>query len=185
MIDLRLACRAVDEVTVGLTPAHMDLPTPCPEYSVGGLVDHVQSVTTLYLLIATWDSDEAVAPPSAPVVHRSPGWRNSLGDRLDALAEAWADPEAWAGRTNLAGLELANQQWGGIAATELVVHGWDLATATGQHLDLPEPTLRGVLDHVSAFVPTAPVPGLFAAPVGVSPDAPLLDRIVAVTGRTP
>ena len=75
--------------------------------------------------------------------------------------------------------------WAKIALTELMVHGWDLARATGQPFDLPEPTLRACLEHVAVFVPAAPLPELWDPPVAVAADAGLLDRIVAITGRTP
>ena len=85
------------------------------------------------------------------------------------------------------GSDLSNETWGRIALTELVVHGWDLAVATGQRIDesfdLPEHTLRACLDHVAEFVPDAPFPELWGTPVVVAPDAPLLDRILAITGR--
>lgn len=34
--------------------------------------------------------------------------------------------------------------WGRIALTEIGLHGWDLATATGQPFELPEGTLQAV-----------------------------------------
>ena len=51
--------------------------------------------------------------------------------------------------------------WGKITLTELVVHGWDIATATGQPFDLPERTLQACFQHVATFVPNAPVLGLW------------------------
>ena len=59
----------------------------------------------------------------------------------------------------------------------MVVHGWDLATATGQPFELPEPTLQAVWECLTEFLPTLPVP--------VPPDASLLDRIVGTAGRKP
>ena len=63
------------------------------------------------------------------------------------------------------------------ALTDRVEHGWDLARATGQRFDLPDPTLQACFDHVAAFVPDAPVPGLFGPAVEVPGDATLLDRL--------
>lgn len=65
------------------------------------------------------------------------------------------------------------------------MHGWDLARATGQELTLPEAVLRPVLDHVADFVPNAPIPSLWGTPVTLPQDVPLIDRVVAATGRTP
>jgi uncharacterized protein (TIGR03086 family) len=185
VIDLRPACQAVAKLLDGLTDGQMDLPTPCPEYTVGGLIDHLAAVTELYVVIAEWDSDQEVPAPDPPTVHRIPDWWYLLADDLRDLVAAWADSAAWVGRTNLAGLELANQQWGRIALTEVVVHGWDLAIATGRDLAVPDSSLRDVLAHVTVFVPSAPVPTLFGPPAPVPDGATLLERIVAITGRTP
>jgi hypothetical protein len=40
----------------------------------------------------------------------------------------------------------------------MVVHGWDLATATGQPFELPEPTLQAVWEYLTEFLPTLPEP---------------------------
>ncbi|WP_302563609.1 hypothetical protein [Catellatospora tritici] len=39
---------------------------------------------------------------------------------------------------------MTNEMWGRIALTEIGLHGWDLATATGQPFELPEGTLQAV-----------------------------------------
>ncbi|WP_433801280.1 TIGR03086 family metal-binding protein [Actinomycetospora sp. CA-084318] len=99
---------------------------------------------------------------------------------LDRLAAIWRDPAAWVGHGELG---LPNATWGRIALTEVVVHGWDLAQATGRPIAFDEETLRATLEHVLEFVPRAPVPQLWGTPVVLPSDAPLLDRIVAATGR--
>jgi hypothetical protein len=58
-----------------------------------------------------------------------------------SLGKAWDDPAVWEGMGNVPGSDLSNSTWGKIALTELVVHGWDIATATGEAFDLPENTL--------------------------------------------
>ncbi len=102
-----------------------------------------------------------------------------------ALGDAWDDPEAWEGETEGPGFVLPNGTWGKVALTEMVVHAWDLAKATGQGFDLPDDTLRACYDHVSGFVDQAPLPELWGPPVGTPSDAPLIDRIVGCTGRHP
>ena len=73
--------------------------------------------------------------------------------------------------------------WGKVALTEMVVHGWDIAEATGLPFSLPEETLRACLDHVTQFIPNAPIPQLWGPEHEVSDDARFIDRIVAITGR--
>ena len=112
------------------------------------------------------------------------GWEG-VTVHVRALGEAWDNPAAWQGSSDAGGLGLPNELWGKIALTEMVVHGWDIARATRQPFDLPEDTLRACLDHVAVFVPNAPLPELWGTTVEVPEGAPLLDRIAAITGRTP
>jgi uncharacterized protein (TIGR03086 family) len=104
---------------------------------------------------------------------------------LVVLGEAWSDPAVWQATSDLGGLELPNEEWGKIAFTEVVVHGWDLSKATGLPFELPESTVRDCYEHVSDFLEQPPVPELWGAPVETSPEAPLMDRVVAITGRRP
>jgi len=74
-----------------------------------------------------------------------------------------------------------------VATNEVLVHGWDLAAATG-HEYLADPALvEAAREFVEPTVSQNPagVPGLFGPPVDTPPDASPLDRLVAMTGRSP
>src|SRR5439155_27261265 len=106
-------------------------------------------------------------------------------DAARALVGAWRS-EGALGRTVKAPMGQLPASWFvGLQTADLVVHGWDLAKATGQAIDLdPElvrlasewgrenlrPEFRG-----RDFGPEVPVPG----------DAPLPDRLAGVFGRDP
>ena len=186
MIDLKPACHRMVEVLRGVSDDQLTSASPCREYTVGDLIDHVDQVSRGAAALARRDLDGlngTATPPDA--AHLGLDWRDRVARHVRGVGEAWDDPEAWKGSGNVPGSELANEVWGKITLTELVVHGWDIAQATGQPFDLPERTLQACLDHVAEFVPNAPVPGLWDPSVDVAPDAPLHDRIVAITGRTP
>ncbi|MEB3372355.1 TIGR03086 family metal-binding protein [Saccharopolyspora mangrovi] len=168
MIDLTPACRQMSDLLSVVTDDQLELPTPCAEFTVRGLIEHVDEAVQGFTTLAS----------AAP----GPG---DVRSHVLELAEAWSSPRAWAGETAVAGVHLRNELWGNIALTEVVVHGWDLARATGRPFDLPDGTLRACLAHVRVFVPSAPLPELWGAPVSVVDDAPLVDQIVAVTGRVP
>ncbi|MCU1683688.1 MAG: hypothetical protein JWQ81_4427 [Amycolatopsis sp.] len=172
-IDLKPACRRMIDVLAGVADGQLTDPTPCAEYTVRELIDHINLVSQGFAAVAR---KEDPAPAKE--------WDN-LAQHVQALGEAWDDPAAWQGMTDAGGSELPNRLWGRIAFTEMVVHGWDLAKATGQPFDLPDETVRACLDHVTEFVPNAPVPELWGPVVEVTAAASLLDRVVAITGRTP
>jgi uncharacterized protein (TIGR03086 family) len=183
VIDLKPACHRMIEVLAGATDDQLTSSSPCTEYTVGDLINHVDEVSRGATALA---HHTAWLPGTGPdAAHLDPGWRDSVARHLRELGEAWDDPAAWQGGANVPGSDLSNEMWGKITLTELVVHGWDIAKATGQPFDLPEHTLQACLDHVAKFVPNAPFPALWGPPVAVAPDATLLNRIVAITGRAP
>jgi len=182
MIDLTPACDTMLDVLSRINADQLVLPTPCTEFTVLDVIDHLDGVAVGSAALARGE-----VPPEAgdPRSTDAPDWRDSVAKHVWAVGEGWRDPAAWRGSTVAAGVELTNEQWAKITLTELVVHGWDLAKATGQPFDLAEPTLRACYEHVAEFVPNAPVAGLWGPPVQVPGDAPLLDRLVAITGRNP
>lgn len=179
MIDLTPAATATAELAADLRDDELSLATPCTDLDVAGVVAHLdlsgQGLTAL--------ARGSVAEPTGPFgVERGPTWREDLADVLATLAEAWRAPSTWEGTTE-AGVTLPNATWGRVALTEVVVHGWDIARATGRPLEIDEPTLLATLEHVSVFVPVAPVPALWGAPMTLPESAPLIDRVAAATGR--
>ncbi|WP_107074580.1 hypothetical protein [Micromonospora sp. MH33] len=68
---------------------------------------------------------------------------------------------------------------------ELVVHGWDLASATGQPYAVDHQTAEAVHRLVSQQASSAGTPGLFGPSMTLPADAPLLDRVLGLTGRDP
>jgi uncharacterized protein (TIGR03086 family) len=74
-----------------------------------------------------------------------------------------------------------------VALDEVVVHGWEVAVATGQQYAPPQAAVEGAMRFVAQAVAEAPdgTPGLFERAVAVPPDAPHLDRLLGLTGRDP
>jgi uncharacterized protein (TIGR03086 family) len=186
VIDPKPACQGMIHVLAGVTDAQLTSSSPCTEYTVGDLIHHIEQVSRGSTALALQDTDELRGVATGPeAVHLGPDWRDGVAQHVRTLGKVWHDPAAWHGSGNVPGSDLSNEMWGKITLTELVVHAWDIAKATGQPFDLPEHTLRACLDHVSDFVPNAPVPALWGPPVDVASDATLIDRIVATTGHRP
>ena len=188
MIDLNPACIRMIDLVAGVADDQLTDPTPCAEFTVADLIDHVHVVAQGSTRLARKelgeraDSDTGDNPTATDL---GDDWRKRVGDHVRTLSEAWDDPTAWQGTTSADDLEMSNELWGKIAFAEMVVHGWDLAKATRQPFDLPEETLRACLNHIADFVPNSPVPGLWGTAVEVPADAPLIDQVVAITGRRP
>lgn len=186
MIDLKPACRRVIDLLAGVADNQLTNPTPCTEYAVSDLIDHLDEVSRGFAAVARKDTGEQTGNDAGPAAaNLGDDRREGVAKHMQTLGEAWDDPAAWQGNTRAADLDMPNELWGRIALTEVVVHGWDIAKATDQSFDLPEETLRACLDHVAEFIPHAPVADLWGPAVEVPTTAPLFDRVVAMTGRHP
>jgi uncharacterized protein (TIGR03086 family) len=106
---------------------------------------------------------------------------------LSALADAWDAPDAWQGMTQAGGQDLPGAMAGRIALDELVVHGWDIAQATGQPFDCDAATLDEVESTVQQVRAgnDGDLPGLFGPVVAIAGDADALERVLSLTGRDP
>jgi uncharacterized protein (TIGR03086 family) len=84
-------------------------------------------------------------------------------------------------------VDLPRDLAGLIVTDELIVHGWDLATATDQPFDAAPALVEAALRFVEPSVAQAPrgTPGLFGPPVAVPDDALPLERLLCLTGRDP
>jgi uncharacterized protein (TIGR03086 family) len=181
-IDLGPAVARLQALVGAIPSDALGRATPCREYTVGDLLDHVHRAARGFTAAAV--KAPVAGPRSVDGANLGDDWRDRISADLDALADAWRDPSAWTGMTAAGGVDLPGDLAGAVALDELVIHGWDLAKATGMAAGYDGPGLDTVLATVQHFR-SARVDGLFGTAVDVPDDAPLLDRILGITGRDP
>jgi len=188
-VDLEPAARRLADLVAGVPDELLDAPTPCPAYTLGDLVEHVGGAASAFTGAAVKDLGDATSQgPSGDASRLTDDWRTRIPRDLAALADAWRDPDAWTGMTKAGGVDLPGEVAGLVALDEIVVHGWDVARATGQPYDCDTPSLEAVNAFVSQFSEPGQEEaraGLFGPVVDVADDAPLLDRVIGLTGRDP
>ncbi|MFD4035381.1 TIGR03086 family metal-binding protein [Streptomyces sp. NPDC058637] len=186
-LDLEPAARQIGELIRSLDDGQLSGPTPCPDYSVRELVAHVLGLSVAFRDAARKDLGPTTdtSPDSAlPVL--PDGWRESLPPLLDELVTAWRAPAAQEGMTRAGGVDLPGAVAAMVVSNELLVHGWDLARSTGQEFRADEAGLRASEALLTPADDDGSGPGgLFGPPVPVPRDAPLLDRVIALSGRSP
>lgn len=188
-LDLGPAARRMADLVEGVDDGALDRPTPCADTSLGALLDHVSGLTLAFTAAATKVTGGAGSqPPSADAARLGEDWRTRIPRELTTMVEAWRDPEAWTGMTQAGGLDLPGEVAGLVALDELVIHGWDVARASGQDYACDRPSLEAAHGFVAQF--SAPGQeeqraGLFGPVVEVSDDAPRLDRLLGLSGRDP
>jgi uncharacterized protein (TIGR03086 family) len=192
LLDLDPAAREVARLLDGVKDDHLPGPTPCEDMPVAALLDHFLGLCLAF----TWAAQKSTPPregtPTGPGLataeHLDPNWRVLLPERLRTLVAAWRDPAAWEGTAEAGGVTMPAGQLGVVALDELVLHGWDLARATGQDFRCDPTSTAAVLDFTTAAarqVSAGSVNGLFGPVVSVPPDAPALDRALGFAGRDP
>ena len=190
MIDLRPATDRVTQIVDGVRDDQLDDPTPCTDTPVRDLLNHLLGLTVAFRDAAGKVEGPTTSTPPGKVSDPLPdGWREQLRTRLDQVAQAWSDPEAWEGITMAGGVELPGEVAGLATLNEVQMHGWDLARATGQpyevHDELAEAVLPIVTPTGDAAADEAARDGMFGPPVDVATDEPVFDRVLGLAGRDP
>ncbi|MEU9961904.1 TIGR03086 family metal-binding protein [Streptomyces sp. NPDC050982] len=186
ILDLGPQALIVARLAEEVGEEQLDAVTPCPEYAVRHLLGHLAGLSVAFRdagrkdLGATTDTD-----PTSRLPDVMPGWRAELPKVLGELAEAWRDPAAWTGETRAGGVELPGEVAGIVAADELVVHGWDLARATGQPYAPDAAALNAAYEMLAPSVDDPSRGTIFGPVVPVPEGAPLLDRVIGLSGRDP
>ncbi|MEV6618194.1 TIGR03086 family metal-binding protein [Streptomyces sp. NPDC051051] len=185
-LDLGAQSEVVARLAAAVPDDRLADGTPCPAYAVRNLLGHLTGLAVAFRDAARKDFGPTTGTPSGTPPDIGPGWREELPRVLGELAEAWREPAAWTGMTRAGGIDLPAEVAAAVAVDELVVHGWDLARATGQDYTPDPAALRAshAFLRAAAEDPTRGG-GIFGPVVPVPPDAPLLDRTIGLSGRDP
>jgi uncharacterized protein (TIGR03086 family) len=166
------ALAACQLVLRGVTAADGDRPTVCPEFSVAQLADHLLgSITHL------GGAAGAQFPPTAATAVEA-----RVADAAQAALEAW-NARGLDGTVAAAGNDLPAVFAVGILSIEFLVHAWDFAQATGQQVTVSDDVTQHVLDAAHKIISPEIRRGRFADQAEWDPDAGLLERLIAFTGR--
>jgi uncharacterized protein (TIGR03086 family) len=187
MHDLLPTARRLGALVEAVDDRQLDAPTPCPDYTVGDLLDHIGGLAVAFAEAARKEQGtNATQAPPGSTAHLAPDWRTRIPADLEALGEAWQDPSAWDGTTVIAAMEMPAAAVGAVALDEVVTHGWDLARALGQPFDADADAIAGAMEFIGPISePGAPRPPIFGPVVEVGGDASPMARFIALTGRDP
>ncbi|MFD8176376.1 TIGR03086 family metal-binding protein [Streptomyces sp. NPDC059709] len=186
-LDLGPQTRILARLADGVREDRLADPTPCPDLAVRNLLGHLTGLAVAFRDAARKDLGPTTdTSPEASVPDVGPGWREELAKVLGELADAWREPDAWTGMTRAGGIDLPGAVAGAVVADELVIHGWDLARATGQEYTPDPAALRAAYGLLAAAAEESDRDqGMFGPVVAVPADAPLLERAVGLSGRDP
>jgi uncharacterized protein (TIGR03086 family) len=163
----------------GIRDDQLHAPTPCADWDVHDVLAHVIGATAL---LAAAARRQPFPPGDLDPVGNDPAatFRAVSADALDA----WRAPGALEGTVTLpAGFEVPAEVGAGITFFDSLVHGWDLARATGQDDRLDPELAEAALDIATGIVSEGLRVSRFASAIDVAPDAPAAHRLLAFLGR--
>lgn len=189
MHDLAPAAAQMSALITNIPDDALGGRTPCPDYSLGDLVEHVGGLAKAFTEAATKSVPPGTSqPPKPDAGNLEDGWRERIAGDLDRLGAAWREPDAWTGMTEAGSVQMPGEVAGLVALNELVVHGWDVARGSGQDFR-PEPAdLQACHDFVAQFSGPGSEgarPPIYGPEIAVSADAALGDRLIGMAGRDP
>ncbi|MFE3403467.1 TIGR03086 family metal-binding protein [Streptomyces anulatus] len=166
-------------VVRGIDDGQLGGGTPCAEYDVRALVNHLfQVVVNFQALAAREEVDFGQVPEFV-----AGDWRGRFGDETARLVEAWSVPGVEEGTTGRMGLPARTV--GLMVLGDLTVHAWDLARATGADFVPEESVVDELGPGLAAMAPQAREMKVFGEPFPVGEGASAFERLLAVTGRDP
>ncbi|HEX8631163.1 MAG TPA: TIGR03086 family metal-binding protein [Catenuloplanes sp.] len=166
----------------GVKPDQLSAATPCADWDVRTLTNHLlQVVCALELAGRTrqvpgelWGRDLI-----------ADGWADGFHDQGRAAAAAWAADTAWDGAVSMGESELPAPLIATMLAADLAIHGWDLARATGQDYRCDDDVAEVTCGFVTDMGDQGRQLGIFAESRPVAQSAPALQRALALSGRDP
>jgi uncharacterized protein (TIGR03086 family) len=181
-LDFDPPVRMLRALLLGVDDDDLAGPTPCPDWDVAALLDHLMGLSHAFTQAARKRTDPSGGGPEPSAQHLPPHWRSRLPVLLEELATAWKDPYAWTGTTQAGGVVMPATAIGMVAMNEVIMHSWDLAMATGQEYAADPRTLEVLIEFLSEG-PAEGTPGMFGPRVAVDDEATFLDLALALAGR--
>jgi uncharacterized protein (TIGR03086 family) len=151
----------------------LDATTPCDQWDVRTLLNHMLD-TSQYFTSSALGEDAAPPSPDPP---------DLLGrDPVKQFEEARAKTLDVFGRDGViekTGISL------GVATSDMLIHGWDVAKATGQDATMPEGLPAAVYELIHGRFTDEQRKGIFKPAVPVGQNASAQDTLLGYTGRDP
>lgn len=171
---LKLYAEASDWTVDKVDNAHdLEAATPCDEWTVRDLLNHML-VTQQYFLASAKGEDATPPGPNPPDVLGPDPVADFTRLRAEVL-EAFAQD----GVIEKTGPAL------GIAFADQLLHGWDLARATGQDASMPDGLAEAAYEMIHGRFTDEQRTGVFKPEIHVGEDATPQQRLLAYTGRSP
>ncbi len=181
-----MAAAAAEDARVvsGVRTDQLTAATPCPEWDMHALLNHTILWTAFSAERRARDEplpDELMKRDFAA----EPGFAATYAAQIEKAVAAWSDPQAWERELTVMGSGTPSSGVGALLVAEMVLHGWDIARASGQDYSCPGTVVAATAAAVNANAELFRKYQGFAEPVPAPASAPAFERVLAASGRDP
>jgi len=153
---------------------NLDAPTECEDWTARDLVNHLIDGANYFAGTA---QGKKVDPPlpEPPELLNGDDPVKAFEESRRSVIEAYKDPKV-----------LEEKAMGlGIAFSDSLIHGWDLAKGTGQETKMPEDLAEAAFQMLDGRLTEENRKGMFKPPVDVPDKASSQEKLLAYVGRKP
>jgi uncharacterized protein (TIGR03086 family) len=162
----------LQQVLRGVVEGDRQKPTPCADFTVHQLAEHlidgIERLTT--------------AAGGTPSVVREGPLESVVATAAQQANEAWAT-RGTDGTVVVGPGEIPATVAASILSIEYLVHAWDFAQATGQRVHVSDEVVEYVRSIAEPIIAGARDRGAFGPEIATGPDAHVLERLLAFSGR--
>ena len=155
------------------TKGRLDDPTPCDEWDLRTLLDHVLETQRYFASSAR--GEEAKPPSATPPSTVGDDPAADFDQARSEVIAAFSPP----GVIEKTGPAL------GIAFSDVLLHGWDIARAVGQDTTISDDLATSAYELIHGKFTDEQRKGVFKPEIAVGDDASPQDRLLAYSGRSP
>jgi uncharacterized protein (TIGR03086 family) len=168
-------------IIAATTPDQLGLQTPCTEWKVKDLLNHAIGALVMFRDAADkGEADFAAMGADHVASGAADAFDQASKETLEALRAKGTD-----GTIKLPFGELPCEFAYQLIADDILVHGWDLATATGQRVAWDQGLAEETLTFARAGLADPAIRGAeFAAPAACPDGADPMTQLAAFLGRT-
>lgn len=166
---------------------HCTLPTPCPEWDVGALVNHVLLGTRMSVQVLAGMARQDVIAGLDDDLLSGADPIGTFRDSADQMVAGFSGPTGLEGMVAHPAGDFPRSVFVGFRVADAAIHAWDLARAIGGNTDLDEHLVRFLWDDIQPRRDMMVASGMFGdGPSGsVADDEPLQRRYLDLVGRRP
>ena len=169
------------KLVTDLDAAHLDVPSPCAGWDVRATLNHLLGATWMFTLV---NQGSPAGEDAGDVIGDDPSL--AVAAAVKGNLASWRQPEAFEGERAYPFGTFPAPFAALINLEEVVVHNWDIATATGTGLEVDDDVAQLVYEWATSIpLDEFRAHGAFGPEVAVPASAPTVDRLIGLLGRQP